>query len=767
MIGFGVSSFESLSLELFRGDQLNLHGNSFTSLRGLPEMKTLTDLNLSSNFFETMDLKELSFLPNINILDLSGNRIKGLDDAPFLPTLKILRISFNLISNLSGIHNFANLEILDCRGNQLKHTSDCLNIQALGNLQEITLASSDGRHANPICSYPKDIVTLFDATMYFGTINGKNRLLWSTEIGQLSTPRIDKVFRNFADRLLQNSENPGAVNRPLNDGKNNNKMFKLINVFVGFLRCSFLYRVIRVYYKSMLRRRWSCWRQHVEVESIITKQREKFEEKLSAVTEAIVIEESSKRESLAMKLATVTSELAVLKAETLESKSLLISEVSRLEERLQLENERRNEACNQLVKALDNSAEQTAELTRMRNSVACLTGDIIIKNREADIHCATIRKLEFALEEAKRLHSEALDGKKQLAISWKDTQEDVENLKKAGEILKSSLACAEEEIAILKLRNRQLEDESQRSSAAIQSLTSEKISFSEKFTAKSVELEQCKTELNELLLAHIRLGALSDSVTEEKNKLLHELKGLHQEHIGLKNDFVALQILSTSKTKDVEDLCVIVQELKASLGAEHNKCRLYETQQLEWRLKLEKMLKANEIMKNVVSETRRECLKRSSQCSELMTDIGDLKAERDDLLSRIQKYETELVCSNAALDESKNGDAKILLKVIEDLKGEINFKSKSLDCHLAEARNIRQKLERRLSASERVVKELKIQLSGANNEIAELRDNLGASLKAQSDLESFLCSLNIENEIRVVGTSDALSSMLNNHDLHS
>ena len=225
MIAFGISSFDSLNSDALQGDQLNLHGNLFTSLRGLPELKCLTELNLSSNLFETMALKELLFLPNLKVLDLSGNRIKTLEETPFLPVLKILRISFNLVTHLTGILNLVNLEILDCRGNQLKSVSDCLDIQALGSLQEITMASSDGRHANPICNNPNDVVALFDTAMYFGTINGKDRLMWSTEFEQFSTPHIDRVFRNLAGRLTQTSAKPDVVSRSLKEGIDSNMYF--------------------------------------------------------------------------------------------------------------------------------------------------------------------------------------------------------------------------------------------------------------------------------------------------------------------------------------------------------------------------------------------------------------------------------------------------------------------------------------------------------------------------------------------------------------
>lgn len=51
---------------------LNLHFNRLTNLHGLPVFSNIIELNLSSNHFRSCDLPELTKLPKLVTLDLSG-----------------------------------------------------------------------------------------------------------------------------------------------------------------------------------------------------------------------------------------------------------------------------------------------------------------------------------------------------------------------------------------------------------------------------------------------------------------------------------------------------------------------------------------------------------------------------------------------------------------------------------------------------------------------------------------------------------------------
>lgn len=105
---------------------LNLHCNKLSSLEGLTmSLNFLTDLNLSSNNFSICDLPELAFLPALQRLDLSGNKLTSLFELPFMPGLKSLFAAHNFIRSVYRIdENVPSLEILDIRGNEISKWED-------------------------------------------------------------------------------------------------------------------------------------------------------------------------------------------------------------------------------------------------------------------------------------------------------------------------------------------------------------------------------------------------------------------------------------------------------------------------------------------------------------------------------------------------------------------------------------------------------------------------------------------------------------------
>jgi internalin A len=144
LISRGFESLDAIELDddidLAQAAVLNLHDNRLESLRGLPEISRLVELNLSSNLFSTCDLDELTALPSLRSLDLSGNRIVSLETLPFLPSVRDLAVAFNGIRSLDGVFNLPNLESLDCRGNVLCAAADCMHIQPLGRLRAMWLS---------------------------------------------------------------------------------------------------------------------------------------------------------------------------------------------------------------------------------------------------------------------------------------------------------------------------------------------------------------------------------------------------------------------------------------------------------------------------------------------------------------------------------------------------------------------------------------------------------------------------------------------------
>ena len=59
----------------------------------------------SSNRLTSVDLPELSLLPRLRHLDLSGNRLVTLTQLSFMPTLTSLSVAHNEIRSLSGIED--------------------------------------------------------------------------------------------------------------------------------------------------------------------------------------------------------------------------------------------------------------------------------------------------------------------------------------------------------------------------------------------------------------------------------------------------------------------------------------------------------------------------------------------------------------------------------------------------------------------------------------------------------------------------------------
>jgi Leucine-rich repeat (LRR) protein len=72
------------------------------------------------NRISTAHLPELSLLPCLQVLDLSGNELSTLADLPFMPSLRCFHVSNNSIVSIFGLEDsVSNLEILDISGNPL------------------------------------------------------------------------------------------------------------------------------------------------------------------------------------------------------------------------------------------------------------------------------------------------------------------------------------------------------------------------------------------------------------------------------------------------------------------------------------------------------------------------------------------------------------------------------------------------------------------------------------------------------------------------
>ena len=175
LINADISDCASLNISDLSITVLNLHCNKLTSLLGLPDFQHLVELNLSSNEFSDVNVKELVQLRNLKSLDMSGNYITKLDSLPYIPSLEIFSVAFNKISSLNGLDGFPSLKSLDIRGNALSEVESFHAIQVLSSLRNIQISNADGRHANPICGRDQDILKVFDCFVYMGTIDNKSR----------------------------------------------------------------------------------------------------------------------------------------------------------------------------------------------------------------------------------------------------------------------------------------------------------------------------------------------------------------------------------------------------------------------------------------------------------------------------------------------------------------------------------------------------------------------------------------------------------------
>ncbi|KAK7112824.1 hypothetical protein V1264_012212 [Littorina saxatilis] len=113
---------------------LRLDSNQLTKLENneLLSCVQLTSLDLSNN--RITNLSALGYLPNLEELFVSGNRLHKLADLHKCTKLQEVDLSRNLITDLSGISGLPALQILDVSENQLKSLSSMRKLKSLEDL---------------------------------------------------------------------------------------------------------------------------------------------------------------------------------------------------------------------------------------------------------------------------------------------------------------------------------------------------------------------------------------------------------------------------------------------------------------------------------------------------------------------------------------------------------------------------------------------------------------------------------------------------------
>ena len=104
--------------------QLDLTGGQISDLRPLSALTNLKVLNLSRNSITSLtELEGLTSLTNLTELDLHDNQISDLQPISNLTNLTVLGIRDNQITSLAGLENLTNLTYIYASGNPLTDTS--------------------------------------------------------------------------------------------------------------------------------------------------------------------------------------------------------------------------------------------------------------------------------------------------------------------------------------------------------------------------------------------------------------------------------------------------------------------------------------------------------------------------------------------------------------------------------------------------------------------------------------------------------------------
>jgi Leucine-rich repeat (LRR) protein len=135
--GIGISQLNEIErLEnLDQLDILNLSFNRLSVIKGLEKLKNLIYLNLRGNIINNIaDIYGLSEMGRLKNLNLSENRIIEIQGLEELSELKILDLSKNHIKRVSGIESNNKLEELNLSNNRIRYIENLDNLMALKSL---------------------------------------------------------------------------------------------------------------------------------------------------------------------------------------------------------------------------------------------------------------------------------------------------------------------------------------------------------------------------------------------------------------------------------------------------------------------------------------------------------------------------------------------------------------------------------------------------------------------------------------------------------
>lgn len=202
--------------------KLELSNNNVASLQGLELMNSLMSLDLSSNqVLGHINFGRFNF-PNLQILNLSDNRIQGVSGLEFVPNLRILNLNDNRLESLDCLEQHSHLKKLLVKFNRLKE----LNLEPFPFLRILRI---DGNSLNAISSIRKlRLLQELSAKCQDSSKIAKQIVLESTDVIQLDLsgnyilanmflepPLLDK----FANLNLLNLSAAGLSSLPLSFGE--------------------------------------------------------------------------------------------------------------------------------------------------------------------------------------------------------------------------------------------------------------------------------------------------------------------------------------------------------------------------------------------------------------------------------------------------------------------------------------------------------------------------------------------------------------------
>lgn len=108
-------------------------------------MKSLNRLNLKDNYIS--DIYRLGYCYNLEILDLSNNRIREIGHITRFVKLKNLKINDNLLTTLTPMAGLNYLESIEAENNEIVNLNNNLEALAeISSLKELTLKNNPVRN---------------------------------------------------------------------------------------------------------------------------------------------------------------------------------------------------------------------------------------------------------------------------------------------------------------------------------------------------------------------------------------------------------------------------------------------------------------------------------------------------------------------------------------------------------------------------------------------------------------------------------------------